>query len=130
ADRLLLRGAERAPVGALRHDALERGELDVRNTRLGGADGRRAFLEFLRGSQHHAAELRYREIARAGTVPAAVGDRPHRLPHRHVLGRNALDAGPVAARHRTAVLQVAVFQVSFFPVVLIEVDAAGLLAAA
>ena len=65
--------------------------------------------ELLRRGDHHAAELRHREVARAGMVLAAVGDRPHRFPHRHVLRRDALDAGPVAALHGGAVLQVAVF---------------------
>src|SRR5690349_3491138 len=41
------RHAERAPVGGLRHDALERGELHLRDVRLGRADRGAAALEAL-----------------------------------------------------------------------------------
>src|SRR5207237_7072334 len=70
--RLLARNAEATPVHALRHHALVRSELDVRNARLRipplGADRRPALLELLRRSHHHAAKLRHREVARAEMV--------------------------------------------------------------
>ena len=78
-------------------------------TRLAGADGtaRRP------GTSSPRATIMRRNCTTARSLEpgwscAAVGDRPHRLPHRHVLGRDALDAGEVAALHRLAVLQVAV----------------------
>ena len=58
-------------------------------------------------------------------VAAAVGDRSHRFPHRHVLRRDALDAGEVAALHGGAILHVAVLQRALLAVILVDVDADG-----
>src|SRR5262249_42808013 len=113
--------AQGPPVERFGHDALEGGKLDVARAFL-RPDRAPGFLKLLRRRDHHAAKLRHREIARAEVVLRAVGDRPHRLPHRHVLRRDAGDARPVAALHRLAVLQVAVREIPFLSVVAIQID--------
>src|SRR6185437_10510133 len=69
--QLFLRDAERTPIGRFRHDALEGGKLHRRDMRLRRADRRPAFGKALGGSNHLAAELRDRDVARAEIVARA-----------------------------------------------------------
>ena len=65
-----------------------------------GADRRTAVAHRARRLDHDAAEVHDGDVARAEALARAVGDRSHRLPHRHVLVRDADDAGVAAALHR------------------------------
>jgi hypothetical protein len=57
----------------------------MRDARFGGADGRPAVRDELRGRQHLPTELHDSHVAGSQLVVAAVRDSTHRLPHRHVL---------------------------------------------
>src|SRR6202022_3406419 len=73
-----------------------------------GASPRPAVPKFFCGRDHDAAELHDGDVAGAEALPRAIGNRPHRLPHRGVLVRNTGDAGVTASLHRLAILEVVV----------------------
>src|SRR5262249_11284097 len=122
---LLRRDAERAPVGGLGHDALERADLGVRDMRLGAAERDAAVAHLPRRVDPQAAQIDDPDVARAEPLLGAVGDAgaAHRLPHGDVLVGNAGDAGEVAELHRLAVLQVVVVARAPVAEVLVEIDA-------
>src|SRR5207302_11488585 len=62
-------------------------------------------------------------ISRAESVAGPVGDRPHRRPHRHVLHRNAADAGEIAELHRLAILQMMIGErAQRVPIIICRID--------
>ena len=95
----------------------------MRDVRIGGPDRRFAAGETLDRVEHDAAEMHDREIARAQPLMRAVGDRSHRLPHRHVLIRNADDARVIAVLHRLAILQEIVVAGPDAAIAVVEIDA-------
>src|SRR5713101_1933888 len=105
---LFLRDAQRRPRRRLRDDPLEGFELDVGDVSRRCPDRRAAFAYLACGIDHDAPELHDRDVARAQPFARTVGDRSHRLPHRDVLIRNALDAGVARELHRPAVLEIVV----------------------
>src|SRR5205814_3239404 len=100
------KAAQRTPIVGLRDYAFESAQ------RLGrrhfSADRRTVRDKFSYGIDHDAPELDDRKIAGTETVARAIGDRPHRRPHRHVLHRNAADAGKIAELHRLTILQMVI----------------------
>src|ERR1043166_4603055 len=106
--RRLAPAAQGTPVHVFWNNTFVGTDRRMRDARARGADRRPAVLHRARGLHHEAAERRDRDVARAEPLLAAVRDRPHALPHRDVLVRDAGDAGEIALFHGGAILQVVV----------------------
>src|SRR3954468_9837527 len=100
--------AERTPVHALRHDAFVGTDCRMRNSRGGRPNGWTAVLYGARRLEHQPPERCHRHVARAEALGRTIADRPHALPHRDVLVRDAGDAGEIPGLHGGAILLVIV----------------------
>src|SRR3954465_15033781 len=74
------------------------------DARLSSAKGGLSVAHITRSFGHQTTKGVDCNIAHPDAVLAALTDRPHRLPHRDVLVRDAFDACEVAFVHRCAVL--------------------------
>src|SRR5262249_49260642 len=91
--------------------------------RLGGPDCRPLVAHGAGRFHHQAPECDNRDVACADTLPGAVADRAHRLPHRDILVRYAADAGEIALLHRRTVLTIEVAARAHAIEIVINVDA-------